>query len=529
MKRISKWVCNRLIILLAVFTMGTACGAAPTPTQPPAQSLSGSNPTHTPALAATQHDVIPTLPPSPMVSLLPTPTSQNPSWQTFSHHNGVSLQYPAGWDVIRDGRPEESDEFHLMIHPKDGFHVQVIVTARMVPKTEEHTLYHYAGEVIETQQMGPYQTVWNKQLTSQNHLDWHLAIRGFSPFTGRYDRLAYIAQAGGLTEGTITAIHYDAARELAILISKDLDRDMLIALHEAGPDAVYPALVPVFEEILQSVSIAGSVQPGSTSTMPPPATSLQNPPMQIATPIVVSPPTWPTAIATPHPGALICTPGDSFFACEDSLLGIYFEYPKAWGVPSVEFVESPGFYSYVYNYYFENFGQFYAQAGGRGRYVSTTGRGRMLTDFNGYNANFANTTCLTYSAVECKEIQPGVLYLEQRPNASSICHSFENYSVAGVSALAFVGINLPDHEQITGFIFAAPILPETVQSDLLSLLDSDGTMSGCQDPDQIARFDTEVEAFYTSLNNQTADPALIAQYQQVLHLAHSIRLDNTTK
>ena len=207
------------------------------------------------------------------------------------------------------------------------------------------------------------------------------------------------------------------------------------------------------------------------------------------------------------------------------MLGIYFEYPKVWGVPSVEFAESPGFYSYVYNYYFENFGQFYAQAGGRGRYISATGRGRMLTDFNGYGANFANDTCLTYSAVVCKEIQPGVLYMEQRPNAATVCQWFENYAVTGVSALAFVGVNLPDHEQITGFIFSASILPEIVQSNLLSLLDSDGAMSGCQDPDKIARFDAEVEAFYTSLHNQTADPILMTQYQQMLHLAHSILLD----
>ncbi len=200
-------------------------------------------------------DVIPTLPPSPSTSPLQTPAPQDSGWQTFSHHNAVSLEYPTGWDVVRDGTPEDWDEFFLMIRPKDGFHVQVIVTARMVPKIEEPTLYHYAGEVIETRQMGPYQTVWDKQITSRNHLDWHLTIRGFSPFTGRYDGLAYIAQAGGLTGGTIEAVHYDPTRELAILISKDLDRDMLIALHEAGPDAVYPAMVAVFEEILQSVAI----------------------------------------------------------------------------------------------------------------------------------------------------------------------------------------------------------------------------------------------------------------------------------
>jgi hypothetical protein len=243
------------ISLLVIVFLSLACTSLRTPVQPQVQSSSGtlstvtSVPTETPTENPLMSGSLPL--PSPLQS----PPSHNFAWQTFSHHNGVSLEYPAGWDVVRDGTPEDWDEFTLLIRPKDGFHVQVIVTARMVPKTEEHILYHYAGEVIETRQMGPYQTVWDKQITSRNHLDWHLAIRGFSPFTGRYDGLAYIAQAGGLTEGTITAIHYDTARELAILISQDLDRDLLIALHESGPDAVYPALVPVFEEILQSVAI----------------------------------------------------------------------------------------------------------------------------------------------------------------------------------------------------------------------------------------------------------------------------------
>ena len=256
MKRINKWVCNRLVTLLVVFIMGTACSAAPTPTQAPAQSLSGSDPTNTPAFVATQPDRTPTISPSPLASPLQTPPLPAAAQLTFTYTNGVSFRYLANWISEHTGVLEDDQGFRFRARPPNvEFFDWIHVIAYSVPKAEEHTLYHYAGEVIENRQTGAHQTVWDKQITSQNHLDWHLAIRGFSPFTGRYDGLAYIAQAGGLTEGTIEAVHYDPTRELAILISKDLDRDLLIALHESGPDAVYPAMVAVFEEILQSVAI----------------------------------------------------------------------------------------------------------------------------------------------------------------------------------------------------------------------------------------------------------------------------------
>lgn len=129
--------------------------------------------------------------------------------------------------------------------------------ATIIPSEEvSGLLYTYAGDVNNSP-MRMSKTVWDKQLTNRNGLDWHLTIQGGPRFGGMFDGIDYIAQAGGLTEGTIDAVHYDATRELAIQISKELDRDMLIALHESGPDAVYPAMAPVFEEILQSVSIQG--------------------------------------------------------------------------------------------------------------------------------------------------------------------------------------------------------------------------------------------------------------------------------
>jgi hypothetical protein len=121
------------------------------------------------------------------------------------------------------------------------------------------------------------------------------------------------------------------------------------------------------------------------------------------TPMVVSvlqwPPIGPPTLAS---APLNCTTNDLFYQCEDPFLGITFDYPKAWGEISAQLGEDPIFYSYHYEYQFAHSLEYPGVfAGGRGRYISEFGRGRMLTDFNGYPADFANETCSTYSARTC--------------------------------------------------------------------------------------------------------------------------------
>ncbi len=206
------------------------------------------------------------MPPSPLTtSLLQGPTPQNSGWQTFSHHNGISFQYPDGWQIAKDGTPEESVEFRVRVGPHGEifYAEQISVIAMLIPNEEISAYYTYAGDIFSNPQFGDHQTVWDQQIPNPHHITWHLTISGFSTYAVNIDGVEYIGQEGGLTEGRIQAIHYDPTTQLAIIISKDFDRDMLITLHEIGPDAVYPAMVPEFEEILQSVAIADSTQPNS--------------------------------------------------------------------------------------------------------------------------------------------------------------------------------------------------------------------------------------------------------------------------
>jgi hypothetical protein len=258
------------IALVAVSILVAACGKALAPVAAPAGS--GMPLTPTSVTAAPPAGDTPTTPRSPLASPLQTPAPLNPTWQTFTHHNGISFQYPGDWQIVRDGTPEESIEFRLRVRPPGdvSFAEQIQVIASIIPREIISGLYYtYRGDVVSSRQFGDHKTVWDKQVSNSNHIDWHLTIRGYSSYAVNIDGVEYIGQEGGLTQGRLQAVHYDPTTQLAITLSKELDRDILIALHESGPDAVYPALAPVFEEILQSVAIAGSIQPGSTSTRPP--------------------------------------------------------------------------------------------------------------------------------------------------------------------------------------------------------------------------------------------------------------------
>jgi hypothetical protein len=60
---------------------------------------------------------------------------------------------------------------------------------------------------------------------------------------------------GAITEGSIVAIHYEKGQEFYIVVSRNLDKDMIIALDRDGGDAVLGDYLQVFTEILSSITI----------------------------------------------------------------------------------------------------------------------------------------------------------------------------------------------------------------------------------------------------------------------------------
>lgn len=223
----------------------------------------------------------------------------------------------------------------------------------------------------------------------------------------------------------------------------------------------------------------------------------------------------PTPIHATAP--VICVPDESSYRCDDTFLGIHFEYPMAWGALSAQFYEA-GLDGNYYNY---DFSQSTLRAGGRGKIISPRGRGRMWTDFSGYQPEQLQATCQTHSAAYCKEIKPGVLIMLQKADSASICQE----STMGVPGfLAFVAVNLPDHEQITGMIFPMMLYPSEIQTELDGLLSRANPSTDCQRATRRAMYDQRISELFEALEVRSTT-ATDAWYQPIFQFAEAIVID----
>jgi hypothetical protein len=211
---------------------------------------------------------------------------------------------------------------------------------------------------------------------------------------------------------------------------------------------------------------------------------------------------------------MICQPiGPEFYRCHDYFLNMQFTYPAQWGQIETQFY-SAGLDGNYYNY---RFSQSYLMAGGRGKIIEPAGRGRMWTDFAGYQPEQLKEICQQYSAAYCEELQPGVLVMLQRADSAAIC---QVGAWAG-GFLAFVAVNLPDHKQITGFVFPLPLYPTEIETELGWILSRAEPSTDCQDPARRAAFDRRVDELFAEFTNRaTTNPD--AWYAPVLQLAESI-------
>jgi hypothetical protein len=228
---------------------------------------------------------------------------------------------------------------------------------------------------------------------------------------------------------------------------------------------------------------------------------------------LIPPPLPPNGTAT-----VICRPDEAgCYHCHDHFLGIQFVYPMTWGTLATEFSRA-GLDGNYYNY---QFGQSKGRAGGRGKIISPRGRGRMWTDFSGYQPDRLFETCQTYSAAYCEEFKPGVLVMLQRPDSASIC---QPATMGAPGFLAFVAVNLPDHDQITGLIFPMPLYPAEILAELDRLLSRANPSTDCQDPARRARYDERVAELFAELATPSTE-ATDAWYQPIFQWAEAVVID----
>ena len=191
---------------------------------------------------------------SPIATPLP-PISG--TWRVFTLPVGVSFEYPADWQAVpvHPFPTTGGERFGIAVRPSgDPPRPGLGIYVYPLPPAQEPTLYRRAGNTWTYRESPVFHVVWDKAV-SANGLDWHLDITGYIDITGtgRAD-LDHLASKGALTNGTLRAIHYDKKKELAVELLTGLDPNMLIALDEQGPDAIFPGRVRVFTEMLETVS-----------------------------------------------------------------------------------------------------------------------------------------------------------------------------------------------------------------------------------------------------------------------------------
>lgn len=195
----------------------------------------------------------------PFTSPLETPLAPiSGTWRVFTLPVGVSFEYPAAWQAVpvHPFPTTGGKRFDIAVRPSgDPPRPRLGIYVYLLPPAQEPTLYRRAGDTWTYRESPVFHVVWDKVIVA-NGLDWHLDITGYIDITGtgRAD-LDHLAGKGALTNGTLRAIHYDKKKELTVELLTGLDPDMLIALDEQGPDAIFPARVRVFSEMLETVSI----------------------------------------------------------------------------------------------------------------------------------------------------------------------------------------------------------------------------------------------------------------------------------
>lgn len=223
---------------------------------------------------------------------------------------------------------------------------------------------------------------------------------------------------------------------------------------------------------------------------------------------------------------LDCVPGKLYTKCTDERLQIEFEYPIQWGEITTFFRK--GFISgYAYDYQFETDESdypIYLEAGGRSKDFSER-RGGSVSDFSGFETNTPERGCLVSMAAYCREIRPSVLLEVYASRAEDLCQPGPGIGYPVVE----VKVDLKDRPTINGFVFATKLLTEEADAKIDSILgynQSSGYFTKCADPKIIKQVNAKLDAVIRALQTNSLDAETRVNYNQMLHLAQSIKFTN---
>jgi hypothetical protein len=215
-----------------------------------------------------------------------------------------------------------------------------------------------------------------------------------------------------------------------------------------------------------------------------------------------------------------CTTEVDYVKCDDSILGVEFEYPAIWG--DIERTLKRGDTGLAYSYRISKPApeqKHFIEAGGISRDF-TEGRGGKLTDFSGFGDK---TGCeYYYWGSICEEISKNVIIVLIFPNADTIC---DPGPTVLYSPIALIAIDLPENPIINGFIFVSPFLSEKQDQELHSLLGitPEGDITKCHQESK-QQFNSKVSELVEAIKDDTVDVVTKSNLDQMYRLAKSIKL-----
>jgi hypothetical protein len=234
----------------------------------------------------------------------------------------------------------------------------------------------------------------------------------------------------------------------------------------------------------------------------------------------LTPPPMPTRlVVTTRPD---CSSGADAIQCHDAVLGLKFAYPSAWGQITAQLFTGDTGSGYEYQF---SSSTSRIVAGGRSRDFSE-GRDRMLTDFGGWDSGPGvprPEDSIAYGAIVSNVLQANIVLVNLFPAAHYVC----NPDPGIFSPIGILEINLPASGKINGFVFAAPILSDQLESELAGILGvgDQSKDTKCLDAALQQHFDAKVKAIIDAIKAGTVDSATQANISQLLRLAQSIRFD----
>jgi hypothetical protein len=302
-----------------------------------------------------------------------------------------------------------------------------------------------------------------------------------------------------------------------------------------GPEAT-DALVPT---TLVTLDITPSPSPSPTNSpepepYPPPPAAPESDPYpypppgetQAALTPIVTPPTESTWTATPTVAPVEskpdCEAGPIYTSCQDVILSISFDYPSSWGELTAYQVDEPQD-GINYFYRFSNSfpgSEIDIQAGGVSQDYSADKDG-ILTSFSGFESASETEICDSEIFDHCRQIQPGVFFMIQMPDADGSC---EPYPGITYRPLGIVRIDLPENPTIQGFTLAAPFLSPDAQNELdaeLSL--GPAGYVGCDEDASREAYDQRVEELLQGFLARRLDNTSTRNVEFLIYLGQSIR------